>query len=101
MGIDWGLYGCAPIGLVMMKSEIRSTKLSALRLDSPPVGRVPGFETNSTSECLMTKTKGSFRGELQGFEHWNFGHLILSFDFAQDGEPVAPFRISDFEFGGC
>ena len=31
------------------------------------------------------------------FGHLDFGHLILSFDSAQDGEPVEPFRISDFE----
>jgi hypothetical protein len=27
------------------------------------------------------------------FEHSHFGHLILSFDFAQDGKPVEPFWI--------
>jgi hypothetical protein len=30
------------------------------------------------------------------FGHLDFGHLILSFDVAQDGEPVEPFRVSDF-----
>ncbi len=29
-------------------------------------------------------------------EHSNLGHSVLSFDIAQGGEPVEPFRISIF-----
>ena len=31
-----------------------------------------------------------------GLGHWDFGHSTLPFDFAQGGEPVEPFRVSDF-----
>ena len=31
-----------------------------------------------------------------GLGHLDFGHSILPFDLAQGGEPVEPFRVSDF-----
>jgi hypothetical protein len=31
-----------------------------------------------------------------GLGHLDFGHSILPFDFAQGGELVEPFRVSDF-----
>ncbi len=40
---------------------------------------------------LKKKSSDSYR-----FGHLDFGHLDLSFDLAQDGEPVEPFRISNF-----
>jgi hypothetical protein len=53
-------------------------------------------------------------GPLHSFGHLNFGHSILPFDFAQDGELVEPpfdsaqggelvepFRVSDFVFRIC
>jgi len=40
---------------------------------------------------------GSRKGVMScSFNHLDFGHSILSFDWAQDGELVEPFRVSDF-----
>jgi len=51
--------------------------------------------TNLKFQYSMTKT---FQDKtLFGFS--NFGHWNLSFDFAQDGEPVEPFDIWDLIFG--
>jgi hypothetical protein len=49
----------------------------------------------------MTQTNLYERGsKFFSLGNLNFGHFILSFDFAQDREPVErlaePFRISDF-----
>jgi hypothetical protein len=50
------------------------------------------------SNFQMTKTPLNYK---KGLEHWDFGPLILSFDFAQDGELVEPFRISYFVLRIC
>ena len=36
-----------------------------------------------------------------GLGHLDFGHSILPFDLAQGGEPVEPFRVSDFVLRIC
>jgi hypothetical protein len=49
----------------------------------------------------MTETTSFFglrdkKDALHGLSHLDFGHSILSFDIAQDGELVESFRVSDF-----
>jgi len=55
----------------------------------PKAGKNLKFQYSMT-ETFQDKT-------LFGFS--NFGHWNLSFDFAQDGEPVEPFDIWDLIFG--
>ncbi len=49
----------------------------------------------------MTETTSFFgfrvkENVVEGLDHLDFGHSVLPFDSAQGGEPVEPFRVSDF-----
>ena len=75
-----------------------------------PVESVSGTKSFSglTHKLVWSKAAGMVSGvirriiavisRLQFVLNFGLGHLNLSFDFSQDGEPVEPFRISEFVF---